>query len=297
MKINKLLFCLLISAGCAAPAWGDENLLGYTKGAETLPKGAKELDVWVTQRSGKGQGEYTAWDTRFEFEYGLTNNLTGSLYLKGMALDTSGLIIDGYLPEENQFNWRASGVEAALMQMHISPALNGFGLATYYALSYDWIDPHSGQDKNKYTLELKLLTQNFFADDQLVWLNNFIFEGTYADRDAIPDLPSDIEWPTEPEMEIGLSYRTGLSYRIAPKWFIGAEIVYDTEFETEVGQERWTVQAGPSVHYAQQKWWMTVTWLPQLRGGGETYEGQTDTNLHLIEKTETEVRLKVGINF
>ena len=297
MKIHKLLFCLGMVSSWAVPAWGDENLLGYTKGAETLPKGAKELDVWVTQRSGKGQGEYTARDTQFEFEYGLANNLTGSLYLKGMALDTSGLIIDGYLPEENQFNWRASGVEAALMQMHISPALNGFGLATYYALSYDWIDPHSGQDKNTYSLELKLLTQNFFANDQLVWLNNLIFEGTYADRVAIPDLPPDIEWSTDPEMEIGLSYRTGLSYRIAPKWFIGAEVVYDTEFETEVGQERWTIQAGPSVHYARQKWWMTLTWLPQLRGGGEMYEGQSDTNLHLIEKTETEVRLKVGINF
>jgi len=297
LKTNKLLFYIAIFASCAAPAWGDENLLGYTKGAETLPKGAKELDLWVTQRAGKGQGEYTAWDTQFEFEYGLTNNLTGSLYLKGMALDTSGLIIDGYLPEDNQFNWRASGVEAALMQMHISPALNGFGLATYYGLSYDWIDAHSGQDKNKYSLELKLLTQNFFADDQLVWLNNFIFEGTYADRAEIPDLPPDMEWPTDPEMEIGLSYRTGLSYRFAPKWFVGAEIVYDTEFETEVGQERWTVQAGPSIHYAQQKWWMTLTWLPQLRGGGEMYEGQIDTERHLIEKTETEVRLKVGINF
>jgi hypothetical protein len=88
-----------------------------------------------------------------------------------------------------------------------------------------------------------------------------------------------------------------LSYRVAPRWFVGAEIVYDTEFETEVGQERWSVQAGPSVHYAQQKWWATLTWLPQLRGGGEMYEGQTETDLHLIEKTETEVRLKVGFNF
>jgi len=50
-----------------------------------------------------------------------------------------------------------------------------------------------------------------------------------------PRFTPDIEWTTCPEMEIGLSYRTGLSYRIAPKWFIGAEIVYDTEFETEVG--------------------------------------------------------------
>lgn len=50
-------------------------------------KGAKALDLWVPQRSGKGQSEHTASDNRFELEYGLTNNLTGYVYLKGMALD------------------------------------------------------------------------------------------------------------------------------------------------------------------------------------------------------------------
>jgi hypothetical protein len=37
--------------------------------------------------------------------------------------------------------------------------------------------------------------------------------------------------------------------------------------------------------------------MPQVAGGGLTYPEQTNTNLHLIEKTAQEVRLKIGINF
>jgi hypothetical protein len=98
-------------------------------------------------------------------------------------------------------------------------------------------------------------------------------------------------------MEIELKLGTGLTYRFAPKWYIGAEALYETEFETEVGQERWSWHAGPSLHYADRAWWATLTWMPQLRGGGETYPGQTDTDLHLIEKTKQELRVKVGYNF
>ena len=36
--------------------------------------------------------------------------------------------------------------------------------------------------------------------------------------------------------------------------------------------------------------------LDQISGGGEAYEGQP-SGLHLIEKTEQEIRFKVGLNF
>ena len=98
-------------------------------------------------------------------------------------------------------------------------------------------------------------------------------------------------------MELELKVGTGLSYRFAPKWYVSAEALYETEFETEVGQERWSVFAGPSVHYGDQKWWATLTYLPQIRGGGEQYDGQRNADLHLIEKTKYEARLKVGFNF
>lgn len=108
-------------------------------------------------------------------------------------------------------------------------------------------------------------------------------------------------------MEIEWKLGTALSYRFMPNWFIGAEAVYETEFETEVGQERWTVFAGPTLHYGGAKWWGTLTWFQQVKGGGETYDNQvlgpanavpqSDTDLHLVEKTEQEIRLKVGLNF
>ena len=116
-------------------------------------------------------------------------------------------------------------------------------------------------------------------------------------RKPIDGLPPDFEWPTTPEMEIEVTASAGITYRFAENWFIGGEIFYQTEHETVVGQERWSIQAGPTLHYGGQKWWATLTWLPQIRGGGLMYPGQTDTDLHLIEKTKQEVRLKIGFNF
>ena len=119
-----------------------------------------------------------------------------------------------------------------------------------------------------------------------------------ARRAPIADLPPTVEWSTAPEMEIGYKAGTGLSYRVARNWFVGGEVIYDTEFETEVGQERWSVQMGPAVHYGSKDWWATLSYLSQVNGGGfETYPGQTDTGLHLIEKTKQEIRFKVGLNF
>ena len=112
----------------------------------------------------------------------------------------------------------------------------------------------------------------------------------------IANLPPEFDWPTDPEMEIELKGGLGFSYRFARGWFIGGEALYETEFETEVGQERWSIFAGPSLHYGSKSWWATLTWFPQVTGGGEAFDGQPD-NLHLIEKTKQEFRLKVGLNF
>ncbi|MET0582261.1 MAG: DUF6662 family protein, partial [Pseudoxanthomonas sp.] len=122
-------------------------------------------------------------------------------------------------------------------------------------------------------------------------------ESTIAKRKAIDGLPPGFEWPTDPEMEIEFMGALGVSYRILPNWFVGAELLYEEEHETGIGQERWTIQAGPNVHFAAKQWWATFTWLPQIKGGGSPYPGQTDENLHLIEKTKEEIRLKVGYNF
>lgn len=295
---KKLLLAVLMAPFISLnSAMADESLLGKVKGSEIMPEGAWEFDQTITYREGKGDGHYEAWNTKTEIEYGVTNRLTAGVSLKGQSIDMSGLLVDGYLPGDEDYGWRASGIEADLKYNFLSPALDDFGLSGYLALDHNWLDPHSGKDKDTTSLELQMLMQKYFMDGQLIWAGNVGTEFTYAKRDNINNLPVDFEWPTDPEMELELMFGTGLSYRFANNWFIGAEVLYETEFETEVGQERYSWQAGPSIHYGGNAFWATFSWLPQISGGGEQFAEQDDKDLHLIEKTKNEFVFKFGVDF
>ena len=282
-----------MAASCACAG---EHLLGYVKGAEPLPRGGEEFYVIATSRDDKGSGVYHARDFKTEYEYGVTNRLTVSGALKAMSLNTRGIVIDGYLPGDRDFALKASGIEVEALYNFLSPAGDDFGLSMAVGLDYASIDPHSGRKKDTLSAEFRLLAQKYLLEGEVTLLANLGLESTYADRAPIANLPEGFDWPTNPEMEIEPSFGLGAAWRFVPRWYLGGELLYETEFETEVGQERWSWFGGPSLHYAGARWWATLTYLRQLRGGGETYEGQP-SGYHLIEKTKSEVRLKVAFNF
>jgi hypothetical protein len=290
-----LAACLLVGL---PSAYAEESLIGALKGAETLPQGALEIVQHVNYRSDKGTGSYHAWDSKTELEYGITNRLTGALYVLGQSVDSSGVRANAYIPADKQYDLRLSGIEASMKYNFLSPAMDDFGLAAYLSGAYTTLDKHSGFGKNKLTIETHLLAQKYFLDGQLIWVGNLGLESTRARRKPIAGIDDEDLWPTTPEMEVALLAGTGLSYRFAPNWFASAEVFYEMEHETNAAPERWFVQAGPSLHYGGKSWWATLSWLPQIRGNGkEEVVGQTDHNLHLIEGTKQEVRLKVGLEF
>ncbi len=295
----KRLTCLtaLILSLLTASSYADENLFGYVKGSEVLPKGSSEVYQWFTQRADKGAGRYRALDSKTEFEHGVTDRFQVSAELNAMSLNTSGLVIDGYLPQERRMGLRARSVELGMKYMFLSPAKDDFGLSATSSLEYGWIDPHSGQKKTEFEIDTEVQAQKYFLEGQLIWAANLGLRAAYEKRYAINNLPEGFDWPTDPEMEITTRLGTGLSYRFAPNWFVGAEMLREAEYETEVGLERWSLFAGPTLHYGGNRWWATLTAFKQVRGGGEKYAGQTDLNLHLIEKTKGEIRLKFGYNF
>ncbi len=275
----------------------DENLLGYVKGAETLPQNSFETYEILTARTQKGAGHYLGIDSKTNIEYGWTDRLTIDASLKMLAIEAHDLLIDAYLPQDKKLSLTPSGTEWALKYNFLSPAKDDFGLSSYLSLSYDWLDIHSGQDKDKVSLELLFLMQKYFLEGELIWVANLGTESAHSDRKPISHLPDNFEWPVEPEMEIEFKAGTGLSYRFIPNWFIGGEAMYEVEYETEVNCERWSLFAGPSLHYGSEKWWSTITWMPQLKGGGLTFPEQDTQNLHLIEKTKQEFRWKIGFDF
>src|SRR5262245_19314072 len=78
--INPLALAVtLVMAGATAQA--TEQIFPETYLAETLPKGAIEAEQWVTYREGKSQGTYSLWQTRTEFEYGITDRWLASVYV------------------------------------------------------------------------------------------------------------------------------------------------------------------------------------------------------------------------
>lgn len=290
------LITLAMASLFSSNGFADENLFGYVKGSEVLPKGAMEFYQIITERSDKGTGHYVAYNTTTELEYGISDRFTIAGELKGQKIDTSGILIDGYMPGDERYGLRFGGAEISGKYNFLSPALDNFGLSAMMGLDYLTLDPHSGRDKDSISIALDLQLQKYFMEGQLVWVGNIGTETTRATRAPIDNLPEDFEWPTEMEVEVEFSAGTGLSYRFMPNWYLGAETLYETEYETEVAMERNSVFAGPTLHYGGEKFWLTLTYFDQIRGGGETYEGQP-SGLHLIEKTKQEVRLKVGVNF
>lgn len=291
MKVNAIVLASLFTLNIFA----SEHMLGYVKSAETIPAKSKEIYQIITLRDGKSYGEYKGYNYSTEFEYGVTNAFSAAVALKAQKIDRKDLVVDGYLPKVENNSLELSGAELELKYNFLSPAKDDFGLSVAFGVDHSWYDVHSGLSKDTTSVELTLLLQKFFLEGEVVWYGNIGMESTYADRNEI-EKDDDFEWPTKPEMEIELKYSTGLSYRFMPNWYLGAEVLYETEYETEVGQERWSWFAGPSLHYGARSWWITATWIKQLEGGGEGFDEQ-EKGLHLIEKTENEYKLKVGFNF
>jgi hypothetical protein len=265
----------LLSAG---EARADEDIFGYTRNTDVLPKGAKEVELWATRRSGKGEGDYTAYDYRVEFEYGFTDRLKGSIYLNARHHDISGVpglddrnktVFDGFANE-----WRYN---------ILSPYKDGLGLTLYVEPEYSRYSGVSGKERTEYALETKLLLQKNFLDDQLIWAGNLNSE--FA-REREGD---------EVEGEAVLGFSSGLAYRFAPGWYGGAEIDYRSVYPGLGRREAWALFGGPTLHYATKKWWATLTWLPQLKGG--PVDEARSSRLHLDEFEKNEIRLRVGYNF
>ena len=267
-------------------AHADENYFGYSYGAETLPKGGNEAYLWWTHRTGKGEGSYRADDVQFEFEHGWTDRFQTSFYLTGRAFDYSG----GAVEDEDigaakslHRNLDFDGVKASFKWNLKSAEKDGYGLALYVEPEYSTLHRPDGERFKEAGLESKLLLQKNFLEDQLITVYNLTLEP---------------EWEKEGggwERELYVENSAGISYRFASNWFAGVETRVDMAFPDYGRREFWAWYAGPSIHYGGEKYWATLAWLPQIKGGPT--DPDRSTSLHLEERERSEVRLKLGVNF
>ena len=275
----------------ATPAWADENLFGYTYGAETQPKGTNEAYLWITDRRGKAEGHYDAQDYKLELERGFTNRLQASAYV-----NFEGHHIRGMEPEfedvDRDFGFK--GLQLSAKYMALSPYKDGIGLAFYIEPGWSRIHKISGERVTEYELELKAILQKNFLDDKLIWATNLTLEPEWEREKEVDELTGEVE--KEWEKELAIEVTTGLAYRVAPNWYLGVEGRYHSEYPDwthGLHREHYAFFAGPTIHYGGKKWWFTATYLPQVYGS----PNEPGRSLHLEEHEKRELRLKIGYNF
>lgn len=305
--------------------------------AETRPEGSGKVQQTITRRADKGRGEYTAWNFGTSVEYGVAHNFTVGGGLRFQSIETSGLLVPGYLPGDESYTFQFAGFDISGKHKFLNTAEDFVGLAAFWKAQHDTLDKHSGLGKKVYALETGIALQKYLMEGQLTWRANVALKGIHATRDEVADVDADggqvsasirhngqpatllfedeegvrcdpegesftegdppacFEWPNFPEMELELKFATGISFRFMNNWYLSVEALYEEEYETEVNRERYSLFAGPGLHFEGQAFSFSVGYLQQINGGGEKIDPADD--LHYIEKTDNEIRIKLAYNF
>ncbi len=292
-----------ILALAAQSSFAGENLWVYAKGTDTRPEGSFEFKLSDVIREDKNSGRYTFHDIRPEVEYGISDKLTigASLLIfdHNYSLDDENLqpMFDNQGGEGGTFNdTQFAGYEIALKYNVLSPYKDFMGLS--FGLAYERRDKYrlDGADIDQDSFVGKIFMQKDFLDDTLITVLNI---KTEFERRKSPGVL---------EEEIALDVAAGISYRVAPKWFVGLEFRHQSdylnpqEFEEAGNSPEYDAQGfntaldrsnfdlgdfkigsqhqngnyfGPTVHYAEQRWWVTAGILWQVDGGGSEFSYST----------------------
>ncbi len=302
--------CLLSSAARA-----DENLWLYAQGADTRPQNTWELKLSDISRLDKRSGDYTFNEIRPEIEYGITDRLT--LGAEILIFDHHYSVEDEELQpffdtqggEGGEFDkTQYAGFEISLKYNFLSAYKDFMGVSVGFAY----------ERREAYRLDGSEIDQDSFVP--ILYLQK-----NFLDNTLVTSFKGKVEFerrlsPGVLEEEIALDLAAGIAYRIAPRWYVGFEARYQSDFlspevegeESDGGQQSsfdltdftWGSQyqygtyMGPSIHYAEEKWWATASLLIQVAGGGDETRNPSIKNGKVYDEHErVHLGLTVGFNF
>lgn len=278
---------LLLAPACLH---ADENLFGWARSSETLPKGNWDMYHTVTLRNGVDTGKYRVFDYEPEIEYGVTNSLQLGAALEGSHYDFANNdfatgVGTGYGQTREGAVFRGGSLTAKYNLL--SPFSEPVGLALRGAIGYTNRDEIGGVEQNESSYRIDLIAQKNLLDNTLVSTANLATKLTTGKKPA-----------EEYETEIAVHALGGISYRFTEGWFAGVEgrFIYEAprNEDGEFHSEHHVFYFGPVVHYGAEKFWVTLSLQYQLDGRGVD---EPVSDRAYAEEQRYQLRLKVGYNF
>lgn len=309
--LPRLLTGIVAASSLASQmAVAGENMWVYAKGTDTRPQHSSEVKVSDVIRMDKNSGSYTFHDIRAEYEYGMTDKLTVAaevmvfhhdyklkdciepmIETQGGTCNDDGTVDPGKGFKDTQIG----GFELSMKYNVLSPYKDPLGLSL--GLAYERREKYrlDGSDIDQNSFVGTVYMQKDFMDDQLVTVLNLKAE--FERRKSGNVL----------EEEIAVEVMAGVSYRVAPKWFVGLEFRHQSDYlnpqdkdaigEDGIDEKGFTENLeasqfdlgnfkvgsqhqrgnylGPTVHYAEEKWFVTGGVLWQISGGGSEHSYST----------------------
>jgi len=260
MKTISFLLFFVIFLTFSSSSNADRRYFGWSYTAYTLPQGALELEVWNTWSIGKEMGYYYQFQPRFEFEYGVLDRLTASMYFNFDQITAEG---NSFQPKSFTFN--ATSIELRYRfteqnEIFIDPAL-------YFEFAY-------GGDEIEYEAKALLSKR----------INNLI---------AVLNINGEIEREIiESKTESKFEVTAGAMYEIIPSFAFGVEFRNHREYEGFYEEEEYQATfLGPTINLQTKSFYLTMSFLPQISGSPAT-----SGNLELMGHEKYEFRTIFGID-
>jgi hypothetical protein len=270
MKLNPkvVAVCTVLSL---TSALATERYFTYSYEPETMPQGALEYEQWVTLRAGRnkavGQDNYNLWELRHELEYGVTDRYSVSLYLN----ESSESFRDP-ITRKNESSFHFDGVSIENRYMLVNPADHAVGLTLY-------LEPRYSGDTAE--VEQRIILGQRLGDWK--WAFNLTHAAEW--KDNLDKLEGEVE----------ASF--GLTRHFNPRWSLGLELRDHNEIPDYRVWENTAFYLGPVVTFSQEKWWATLTVMPQIFGVNFIENVDKNHQLELQGHERWNIRLIVGFEF
>lgn len=257
--IRRMLQLILICAclmTLRATARADRRYFVQSYTPYVAPAGNLELETWAIAREGQGDSTNTSWQTRAEFEYAITNRLTGAAYLNFAQSGEAGA------PQ------RFEGPSLEVIYQLAEPGRLLLDPAVYFEVR------ESGEELE---LEPKLLLGR--RHDAWVAAANVIGELEYLHNAA----------PGDPDQEKKLEVTLGVSRELGAWFAVGIEGRYQREFADQASDPA-AFFAGPTINLQSSKVQLAIGWHPQVAGSPGTNGGR-----NLADAPRSEFRMILGV--
>lgn len=234
---------LALWAASAEPALADDQPFLTIYMTDIDSQGERELEQFLGWKTGETGGAYTDFLSRTEFEYGITDNLQGSLYLN-YEWDRQPSLA----PPFSSNTENSVGVSGEVIWRLLNSDFDPIGFALY-------VEPSWNTDERE--VESKVLLQKNFLNDALRCAINVNLEDDWDRLNG--------GWVRNSALE----FDTGIAYAILPELSTGVEFDNERTLEGLImgGAAREQASAfflGPTIDYEPLPWKVTVGAQAQL---------------------------------